>query len=96
MNTTDLNKFGYYELREVIRLIEAYIDSPYILNEGVHIEMNDCGYVYLIDSDYNVAMINNGKLELYLMCPNCGYEEFESEFDRIDNCYVCKECGEKF
>ena len=36
------------------------------------------GYVFLIDSDFNVAMICEGALEDWLICPECSTEGFAS------------------
>ena len=49
------------------------------------------GNVFLVDGDYNCAMMNGNKLENWFYCPNCGNEAFQSEFreECTDDC--CKE-----
>ncbi len=52
----------------------------YELGDGVTISMNtSSGNVFLVDEDYNVAMLNeDGKLENWVSCSYCGAEEFKS------------------
>ena len=48
-----------------------------------------------LDNDNNVAMLNDdGKLESFLSCSNCGDEGLRSEVEFQDD-YTCKECYEK-
>lgn len=80
-NTQDLSKFGYTELEEAGTLLTAYCkDSPDFLEEGVAVEYNpNSGCVFLVDSDYNVGMMNGNDLEQWLSCPECGTEGFISD-----------------
>lgn len=75
--TNDLTKFGVKELREAGELIIAYADNPPdFLGDGVQVWFNmNSGFVFLGDNDFNVAMLNNGKLEQFFTCPICGHEE---------------------
>lgn len=75
-NTRDMSRFGYIELKEAARLLNAYIEAKKdILNDGVAIEFNpNSGNVFLVDEDYNVAMMNGDNLETWYTCPHCGYE----------------------
>jgi len=77
-NTQDLSKFGYVELKETIKLLTAYLDAPDdIFWDEVKVEFNpESGSVFLIDKDYNVAMMNGDKLEKWVCCPSCNTEGF--------------------
>jgi len=75
--TSDLAKFGYRELEIASRLLSAYVKEPDILGNGVQVFMNmHSGYVFLSDEDYNTAMMNGDKLEIYYCCSECGDEGF--------------------
>lgn len=94
-NMTDLSKFGYRELAMAGELLTAYAqernfqsqEDEDTLQDGVRIEFNpNSGYVFLADEDHNVLMLNDeGKLEAWLFCGDCGYENFRSKFKQIDD-----------
>lgn len=101
MNTDKLDKLGYREIGQLADLLNLYADQKWNsqadeLGEGVNWEYNpNSDNIFLVDSDYNVAMENSeGKLENWLNCSNCGAEGFRSEVDFIDNS-TCKECKDK-
>ena len=76
-NTQDLSKFGYRELDETAKLLAAYKENRDILGDGATVEFNrNSGNVFLLDEDYNVAMMNGDTLELWYNCPYCGHEGF--------------------
>jgi hypothetical protein len=50
------------------------------------------GNVFLTNSDYQVAILNNGKLESFYCCGNCGNEGFLEDCQLNDN--GCNECNE--
>ena len=106
MNTRDLSKFGYREMDIAADLLKKYSNGKYTdwegknnLSDGVAVEFNpESGNVFLVDEDLNVAMKNdNGKLEMFLNCPNCRAEGFASEDASLkpilkgQNCKNCKE-----
>jgi hypothetical protein len=100
-NTNDLSEFGFRELNITIELLNAYLENPSILGSGVKVELNpNSGYVFLVDEDFNVAMMNGDDLELFLNCPYCGHEDFESEFSKPEesecSAYKCPECEDEF
>lgn len=80
---TDLSRFGYREKKMAAALLTAYCESPPDeLGDGVTVAMNtNSGYVFLTDEDYNTAMMNGDKLEMWLMCPECGHEGFAEDID---------------
>ncbi len=98
-NTQDLSKFGLRELAIAAQLLKAYTENvPEFLHDGVKIEFNpNSGEVFLVDYDYNVAMIRDGELKQWFSCSNCGKEGFGNdnenmaEFEKY-NGYCCSDC----
>lgn len=82
-NTQDLSKFGYRELDIAADLLKAYATSPpEFLTDGVTIEFNvNSGEVFLVDEDYNVAMLSDGKLAEWYTCAYCGKEGFAEDIE---------------
>jgi hypothetical protein len=93
-NTRDLSDFGQIERREAGRLLTTLgtvKDLTKFLGDGVAVEFNTySGMVFLVDEDYNVAVMNGHNLEDFHSCPNCGNEavssEFRSDFKSSDCC----------
>ncbi len=82
MSTTrDLSKFGFRELHIAARVLTAYIeDRPGWLYEGVAVEFNaHSGFVFLIDEDFNIGMLNDDTLEQWHHCSECGVEGFRED-----------------
>lgn len=79
--TTDLQDFGFRELRLAAELLTGYCEHPPgWLGGGVHLMMNRMsGYVFLTDEDCNVAMMNGGTLDAWLFTPYDGHEGFIDE-----------------
>ena len=76
-NTQDLSEFGCRELDMTAELLAAYKENRDILGDGVTVEFNpNSGSVFLVDEDYNVALMSGDALELWYTCPYCGYEGF--------------------
>ena len=48
-----------------------------------------------MDSDYNVGMMNEDKLEQWFMCPNCGAEGFAEEVQIDQEDGKCNWCSEQ-
>ena len=101
MNTQDLSKLGYREIDLLADLLKAYSDAKWKskddgLDGGVNWEYNpDSDNLFLVDENYNVAMFNDdGELENFLNCGNCGKEGFRSEVDFCDD-NTCKECDKE-
>jgi hypothetical protein len=62
------------------------------LGDGVQVWFNsNSGYVFLSDEDFNVAMLDNGKLEQWFSCPNCGYEGFKEDMKHGDGDKDCED-----
>jgi hypothetical protein len=84
MTTTNLADFGYRELSIAGTLLTAYAENPnvcpYFTNDGVQLMMNQhSGNVFLTDSDYNVLMMNEDKLEGFYSSPLSFLEGFYSD-----------------
>lgn len=88
--TTDLSDFGYRELELLKDLIDALLTSgtpeDFYDDEVVPMMNTHSGNVFLTNSDYQVAMEVDGKLESWHFTPYSGYEGFyEDLLDEADN-----------
>ena len=100
-NTRDLSKFGFREYGLAGELLTALADNKFyegnnFLTDGIALEFNpNSGEVFLVDEDCNVAMVNDGKLEQWLVCSDCGFEAFVSDGNIIDGDYglLCVGCS---
>lgn len=98
--TSDLSKFGYTEWVAVRDILNALLEHGVpdgFYNDGITPMLNtESRYVFLTNSEYQVCMVNNEKLEMVLCCSNCGVEGFESEMEGFNTYfYMCKECYDK-
>lgn len=90
MNTQDISKFGYREKRMAAELLLAHCshdkDATDYLGEGVAVKFNPIsGCVFLVDEDYNVAMMDGDVLRDWITTPYEGEEGFLHELlERID------------
>lgn len=96
ITTTDLSKFGYRERTIAERLLRAWreqgLPKPFYDGGGVTIMMNTySGSVFLTNRDFQVAMMNGDKLELFYSCPICGHEGFLEEMGHEYNNPECEE-----
>lgn len=86
--TSDLAKFGQREKKMAgVLLIAMGNGLPVDFNnDEVTVMMNtNSGNVFLTNSEYQVAMMNDGKLESFYSCPECGHEGFYEEIENLDN-----------
>lgn len=95
--TTDLSKFGYRELKMLKELLKARFEQGFpfdFYEEGISINLNiNSGNVFFTNEDYQVATMNNDKLESFYVCPECGHEGFFKEMiHNLDN----ENCQEYF
>ncbi len=96
--TTDLSKFGYREWEILRDTLDAMIKHGLpkdFENEGVHPMFNmNSGNVFLTNSEYQVAMMNGEKLEMFYMCPECGHEGFKDEIGKDNGHGYADGCAE--
>lgn len=87
--TTDLAKFGFSERKELVRLLNAWTEQGLpegFYNQEVTAMMNtSSGNVFLTNEEFQLAMLNGNKLEIWHNCDNCGHEGF------ADDCQLCKD-----
>jgi hypothetical protein len=78
--TTNLAQFGNRELAEVRDLLDAMLNSGLpsdFYEDAVWPMLNlNSGCVFLTNSDYQVCMLNEGKLESFYSSPYAGLEGF--------------------
>lgn len=81
--TENLAEFGYREIKMLTELLNAWTDKG--LPEGFYYNevrpaMNkSSGNVFLVNSEYQVAMLNGDSLELFHSLPYGGAEGFLSD-----------------
>lgn len=81
--------FGYREMAMAAELLEAYSNSPaeFLDQETLKVCLNkNSGYVFLSDGEYNVGMMNDGELQQFFSCPECGHEGFKDDFEDHKDC----------
>lgn len=101
ITTTDLSKFGYRErviARELLEAWEVQGLPEDFENDKVTIMFNlYSGNVFLTNSEFQVAMMNDETLESFYNCPQCGSEGFDGEDEYKFKKYngFCSEVCEK-
>ena len=94
--TNDLKEFGYREKEiaaDLLKTLNTEKDKTRFLEDDITIYFNmNSGNVFLMDSNYNVAMLNGDILDDWIVCPECGNEGFYSEFkEEFEDCECCQE-----
>jgi len=94
--TSDMSEFGAREIDEMITILDTKVSQGLpedFYDDGLTIMFNKMsGYVFLINSDYQVCMMNGNSLEMFHTCSNCGNEGFKEEIaDENDCCNCCEE-----
>jgi hypothetical protein len=78
--TTDLSKFGFREIKMVADLLNAWIQhglpTDFENNEVVPMMNYQSGAVFLTNSEFQAAMMNGDKLEVFYSSPYEGKEGF--------------------
>ena len=79
-NTLDFSSFGYRKLNIAADLLKAVAEGKLpdgFEQDGLQVGFNThSGCVFLTNSEYQVAMFNGDKLELWYTCPSCGHKGF--------------------
>lgn len=94
--TSDLSKFGFIELKQVEALIREWrehgLPKDFYDNEVTIAFNTNSGYVFLTNSEYQAAMLtDDGKLELWHNCPQCGHEGFLEDMEHGKDDKDCQE-----
>lgn len=95
MNTQDISKFGIREKLEAGNLLKAYGENgAEFLTDGVTVEFNpNSGMVFLVDEDFNVAVLDGDKLVQFFNCPQCGNEGTDEDYPFTKHeGYCSKQC----
>ena len=90
--TTNLAQFGNRELAEVRDLLDAMLNSGLpsdFYEDAVQPMFNlNSGCVFLTNSEYQVCMINDGKLESFYSSPYAGlegfYDDLKEQYDDMN------------
>jgi hypothetical protein len=101
-NTRYLMDFEISELRLAGRLLCAFrdpkLDRTKFLGDVITPEKNpDSGFIFLIDSNFNIARINGQFLEDWYRCENCNLEGFFCDLKSslrkccVDHLHKCQE-----
>lgn len=95
MTTTDLAKFGSSERKMLVELLIAWTEQglpeAFYDNEVIPMMNTTSGLVFLTNSEYQVCMLNDDKLEMFYYCHNCGNEGFEEDCKLTDD--GCNNCN---
>lgn len=94
--TSNLSEFGWCEIKQASRLLNAWVADGLpedFDTQGVHIAMNrNSGFVFLVNEEYQVAMMNGDKLETWYHCCNCGNEGFKEDCEISEDGEHCCSC----
>ncbi len=93
--TSDLAQFGNREKLMAGKLLVAMAEQG-LLDDFNHDEVivmmnKNSGYVFLTNSDYQVAMFNGNKLESFYSCPQCGHEGFIEDMAHNEDDINCQD-----
>lgn len=98
ITTTNLGDFGWRELKIARDLLDKMIEEGLpdeFYDEGVEIMFNrHSGKVFLVNEEFQVAMLNGDELEMFYSCPECGAEGFADEIEWDKEKRLCGECAE--
>ena len=94
LTTSDLIDFGYRERALLLDILKAWQETGLpgdFEHKEVRPVMNkSSGFVFLTNSEFQVAMMNGNKLESFYSCVICGHEGFKE--DCTINEFGCDHC----
>jgi hypothetical protein len=86
--TTDFSRFGWRERKLAAELLTASCEQGFpegFEDNEVQIMMNfNSGNVFFTNSEYQVAMMNGNKLEMFHTLPYSGQEGFAEDLAELD------------
>ncbi len=81
--TENLADFGFREIRMLRDILDLWVTNGLpdtFDNQGVRAAFNrNSGYVFLVNDDYQVAMVNGERLQVHHNTPYDGHEGFLSD-----------------
>lgn len=100
ITTTNLADFGSCERWMLVELLTAWdkqgLPDDFDQSEVVPMMNRNSGYVFLVNDDFQCAMMNGDKLEMWHYCVNCGHEGFHEDCQLNDEgCNKCNSEGEE-
>lgn len=85
ITTTDLSRFGWRERKMAEELLRASREQGFPEdfedNETTIMFNTHSGNVFFTNADYQAAMMNGDKLEMWYNCPECGHEGFKEDME---------------
>ena len=107
--TEDITDIPLHEVVPLLTALDAWRSGSTIAatkmfqaswyDEKTHVAMNNhSGYVFLTNEDFQVAMIEDERLTLFLTCSECGREDLENEWEFSTKNFVnmnkCEGCNQ--
>jgi hypothetical protein len=94
--TSDISHFGRRERELLIDLLSAWnqqgLPDDFYDENVIPMSNGNSGYIFLTNSEHQVCMMNDDKLEMWYTCSNCGHEGFAEDCKVEDeHCNECKE-----
>lgn len=94
--TTDISNFRNRERKVLIDLLTAWneqgLPDDFYEEDVVPMFNRNSGYVFLTNSEYQICMMNDDKLEIWYTCSYCGHEGFAEDCKiEDDHCNECKD-----
>ena len=81
--TADFSHFGYWDLAQARKLLNAYQEQPNAPTLGFGLTVNfntHSGCFFLSDEDFRVVIFDDeGNLREWYSCPQCGAEGFDGD-----------------
>jgi formylmethanofuran dehydrogenase subunit E len=95
--TTDISKMDLSEVTEMLTAFQEENTTSAFramwYDEGTIPTLNEeSGYCFLTNSDFQVSMMNEGILSMFISCGECGREEFEQDWDLENGKTTCEGC----
>jgi hypothetical protein len=87
--TENMGEFGYREIKELSKILNAWVENGLPIDfhqEEVKPAFNkNSGYVFLVNNEYQVCMLNGDKLDIWHTLPYSGEEGFLCDLLELDS-----------